>query len=105
MPAHWTDTPADLLEAVLSALTAAQGDPMHLFTALSANGSHLRVTALICALLRADQILRDTFAGTTNGHSDALLARAAALSLAEAAEEVERARPPEGVLRLSDVTG
>ncbi|MEJ6390668.1 hypothetical protein [Gymnodinialimonas ulvae] len=93
-----------LLETVLSAVMDSTPEPLALLARLRKSAPDARLTALIRALLSADQVISETFNGSSPGRADAILARSMALTLAEAGDEVEAETRPGAPLRLSDLS-
>lgn len=93
-----------LLETVLTAVMDSTPEPLALLSRLRQTAPDARLTALIRALLSADQVITETFNGSSPGRSDAALARSMALTLAEAADEAETSTNPTAPLRLSDLS-
>jgi len=91
-----------MLEGVLLALTRAEGRPDRLFQLLHETWPEARTTALISGLLAAERALRGMFRGSGEPGGDGYLALAAALALAEAANELELVRP-DAFVRLGDI--
>ena len=82
----------DLLEHVLSAVMQADTTELTLFSHLKSTVPTARISALIHALLAADQSLTKTFNGNSAGRTDAALARHVALTLAAQADAFEHDR-------------
>jgi len=97
-----TDNCEVALESVLTALTRSNGQPDVLINMLHEIWPQARATALIGGLLSAEKALRDVFMDTTEPGQEGHLALAAALTLAEAANEVELMKCGPFV-RLSDL--
>jgi hypothetical protein len=97
------DTEA-LLEHVLNAVMQADTDALTLSIHLRNTVAEARLSALIRALLSAEAVIRETFNGSSTGRADAALARSLALTLAEAADDIEAARDPDTALRLRDLS-
>ena len=93
-----------LLEQVLHAVMDSQAEPLTVLWNLRQTAPEARVTALIRALLAADQVIASTFNGNSPGRADAQLARSMALTLAEAADDAEVETPPSAPLRLSELS-
>jgi hypothetical protein len=93
----------DLLETVIAAVMSSHAEPLALAGRLRHTVPGARVTALIRALLDADRVIGETFSGASPGRADARLARGFALTLAEAADEVEAERDDGTALTLADL--
>ncbi len=93
-----------LLETVLGAVMNSDADPLSVIWALRQNAPDARATALIRALLAADQVIASTFNGNSPGRADAKLARTMALIIAEAADDMEEDDTVTAPLRLSDLS-
>ena len=93
-----------LLEQVLHAVMDNRAEPLTVIWHLRQSAPDARVTALIRALLSADQVIVSTFNGNAPGRADARLARTLALTLAEAADDAEQENAPKAPLRLSDLS-
>lgn len=93
-----------LLETVLTAVMNSATEPLALLAELRRSAPEARITALIRALLSADQVISETFNGNAPGRADAALARSMALILAEAADETEAAGAATRPLRLDDLS-
>jgi hypothetical protein len=86
---HNTDA---LLERVLAAVMAPDNDALTLASTLRNTVPDAPAIAVIRALLAADQVISETFNGSSPGRADAKLARAMALTLAEAADDLDATR-------------
>jgi len=93
-----------LLEQVLTAVMDSDAEPLTILWKLRQTVPDARVTAVIRALLAADQVIATTFNGNSPDRPDAKLARTMALILAEAADDAEAAQRPPDPLRLSDLS-
>lgn len=96
------DTEA-LLEHVLGALMQPDTDALTLSIHLRNTIPEARISALIRALLSAEQVILTTFNGNSAGRSDAALARSFALTMAEALDEIEASRDPASTTLLRDL--
>ena len=93
-----------LLEHVLAAVMDSKAEPLTILWSLRQTVPEARVTALIRALLAADQVIATTFNGNSQNREDAKLARSMALVIAEAADDAEAAETPSAPLRFRDLT-
>ncbi len=91
-----------LLEHVLAAVMAPDNDALTLASTLRNTVPDAPAIAVIRALLSADSVILETFNGNSPGRVDAMLARGLALTLAEAADDLEAARDTPAIL-LSDL--
>lgn len=96
------DTEA-LLETVLAAVMAPETDALTLATTLRNTLADAPAMAVIRALLEADQVILETFAGTSTGRDDAELARSLAFTLVKAADDLSHIRKDRNRVRLSDL--
>lgn len=92
-----------LLEHVLAAVMAPDNDALTLATTLRNTVADAPAIAVIRALLSADRAIQETFNGNSPGRVDAQLARSLALTLAEAADDLEVARNTPDPVRLGDL--
>ncbi|ABD53765.1 hypothetical protein [Jannaschia sp. CCS1] len=91
-----------LLETVLAAVMAPENDALTLATTLRNSVPDATAMAVIRALLAADRVIVETFNGHASSRIDAQLARALALTLAEAADDLSHTRD-EVQIRLGDL--
>lgn len=91
-----------LLETILSAVMAPENDALTLAATLRNAVPDAPAIAVIRGLLAADRVIIETFRSDTASHVDAQLARALALTLAEAADDLAHTRDPEPI-RLGDL--
>ncbi|MBL4628385.1 MAG: hypothetical protein JKY00_10185 [Roseicyclus sp.] len=92
-----------LLEHVLGAVMAPENDALTLATLLRNTVPEAPALAVIRALLAADRVILETFNGNSPGRVDALLARGLALTLADAADDLEVSRNTPNPIRLADL--
>ncbi len=93
----------DLLEHVLHAVMQTENDALMLAIHLRNTVPDARVISLMRALLAADGVIAETFNGSSPGRADAALARSFALTLAEAADDLEAEGVLAGPVRLRDL--
>lgn len=91
-----------LLEHVLAAVMAPDNDALTLATALRRDVPDAPAISVIRALLSADRVILETFNGNAPARVDAQLARAMALTLAEATDDLSYLRKDNPIL-LADV--
>lgn len=82
---------------------AQDNDALTLATALRNTVPDASAISVIRALLSADSVIQQTFNGTSPGRPDAALARSLALTLAEAADDLQDSRAAPNSIRLSDL--
>lgn len=92
-----------LLEQVLAAVMAQDNDALTLATNLRNTVPDAPAIAVIRALLSADSVIQQTFNGDAPGRVDAQLARALALTLAEAADDLQDAQKAPNPILLADL--
>lgn len=92
-----------LLEHILAAVMAPDNNALTLASTLRNTVADASAVSVIRALLAADRVILETFNGNSPGRVDAQLARALALTLAEALDDLLHDRNEPNPILLGDL--